>query len=92
MCRKSCSPSKRVNHAARAQEEQRLEERVRHQVEDAGRKSAHADAQEHVSELRNRGVGENFLDIVLRQADGRREERRRQADHRHRVHRDRRVQ
>ena len=35
-----------------------------------------AEAQEHVAELRNRRVGEDLLDVVLRQADGRGEERR----------------
>ncbi len=81
-----------VNHRARAQEEQRFEERVRHQMKDAGRKRAHADAQKHVAELRNGGVRENFLDVDLRQADGGGEERGRKADHRHRVHGDGRFQ
>ena len=47
----------------------------------------HADAEEHVAELRNRGVGEDFLDIVLRQADGGGEERGREADDRDDVQR-----
>ncbi len=81
-----------VNHRARAQEQQALEERVRHQMPDAGRKRAHADAQEHVAELRHGGVGVHFLDVHLRHTDGRREERRRQADHRHGVHGDGRLQ
>jgi hypothetical protein len=42
----------------------------------------HAHAEEHVAELRNRGVREDLLDIVLRQADGGGEERRRDADDR----------
>ena len=48
-----------------------------------------ADAQEHVAELRDGGVRENFLDIDLRQADGGGEESRREADHGDRVHGDR---
>ena len=49
-----------VNHRARAQEQQGFEERVRHHMEDAGRKRAHADAQKHIAELRDRGVGETL--------------------------------
>ena len=59
-----------VNHRARAQEEQRLEERMRHQVEDSGGVRGHAAGQEHVSQLRNRGVSQNALDVSLRQAHG----------------------
>ena len=70
-----------VNHSARAKEQQRFEERVRHQVEDARRERAHSDAQEHVAELRDGGVGEHFLDVHLRQADSGGEERGGQADH-----------
>ena len=40
MLRMSCSPRERVNHAAGAEEEQRLEEGVGHHVEDAGRERA----------------------------------------------------
>ena len=72
----------RVDHAARAEEQQRLEERVGHQVVDARRKRAAAHAHEHVAELRNGGIGEDLLDIVLRQADGGGEEGRGDADHR----------
>ncbi len=81
-----------VNYRARAQEQQRLEERVRHQVEDAGGKRAHADAQKHVAELRDGGVREDFLDIDLRQTDGGGEERSGQADDGDRVHADGSVQ
>ena len=59
-----------MDHAARAEEEQRLEERVRHQVEDARAERADAAGQKHVAELADRGVGENFLDVGLHQADG----------------------
>ena len=75
-----------VDHAAGAEEEQRLEEGMRHQVVDAGGERAAADADEHVAELRNRGVGEDLLDIVLRQADGGGEEGGRDADDGDHVH------
>ncbi len=59
-----------VHHAAGGEEEQGLEERMRHQMEDSRREDARAAAQEHVSELADGGVGEHALQIVLRQGDG----------------------
>ena len=44
---------------------------------------ADPDADEHVAELRDRGVGEHLLDVVLPEADRRREERRERADASH---------
>ena len=61
----------RVNHGACAQKQQALEERMRHQVEDARRKRPHAAGHEHVAKLRDGRVRENFLDVSLRNADGR---------------------
>ena len=55
----------RVDDAARAEEEQRFEERVRHQVKNTGGKRAYAQSQEHVAELADSGISENFLDVVL---------------------------
>jgi len=73
----------RVDHRAGPQEEERLEERVRSEMEDRRRIGAEPGGQEHVAELRDGGVGEHLLDVRLRQADRRREDRRRRADHRH---------
>src|SRR5260370_32265699 len=47
-----------VNHAARGEEEQRLEERMGHQVEDARRKRADAARKKHVAQLTDGGVRE----------------------------------
>ena len=59
-----------VNHAAGGEEEQAFEEGVSHQMENAGAEGAHAAGQEHVAKLGDRGIGENFLDVGLNQADG----------------------
>ena len=48
-------------------------------------------AEEHVAELGDRRVGEDLLDVVLRQADGRGEERPWQSDDRDHFHGHRRV-
>src|SRR5258708_7080772 len=69
-----------VDHASGSEEEQRFEKGVRHQVEDASREHAGAHADEHIAELRNRRVGENFLDVELREADGGGHECRRNPD------------
>ena len=60
----------RVNHRARAEEEQRLEERVRADVEDGRLVGARATGHEHIAKLRNGGVGEHLLDVELCHADG----------------------
>ena len=62
-----------VDHRARSKEQQRLEERMREHMEHTRRECAHAQRQEHVSQLRDRRVGQHPLDVVLHQADGRRE-------------------
>ena len=80
----------REDHRARAEEQQRLEEGVRHEVEDARRVRAHADADEHVAELRHRRIREHLLDVPLLEADRRREQRGQRADERDRQLRDRR--
>ena len=77
-----------VNHRARSEEEAGFEEGVRDEVEDAGGEGADADTDEHETELRDGGVGQDFLDVPLPDADGRSEERGERADegdHHHRV-------
>ena len=75
--------AERVDDRARPEEEQGLEERVRIEVEDAGRVRAHAHGEEHVPELRDRRVRQHALDVVLHEADGARHQRRDAADDRH---------
>ena len=69
-----------VNHRAGAEEQQRLEERVRDEMEHAHRHAADAQAHHHVAELRNGGVSEDALDVVLRDGDGGGEDRGDRAD------------
>ena len=79
-----------VNHAAGAQEQQRLEEGMRHEVEDAGCKRADAEREKHVTQLAHGRVSEDALDIVLHESDRCREERRdgpNNGDNRHRLRR-----
>jgi len=76
-----------VNHAARAQEQQRLEERVRDEMERARDVRADAERGDHEPKLRNRRVREHALDVVLRDADRRGEERGECADNRDGGHR-----
>ena len=53
------------------------------------RERADAARHEHVAELAHRGVRQHALDVVLREADGRREQRGRGADHRDHLERER---
>ena len=69
-----------VNHRARAEEQERLEEGVRDEVEHADGDAAEAEAGHHVAELRDGGVGEDALDVVLRDGDERGEDRGGRAD------------
>ena len=70
----------RVDDGAGAEEQERLEEGVREEVEDAGRVGADAEADEHIAELRAGRIGDNALDVVLHETDGGGEQRGRGAD------------
>ena len=54
-----------VDDRTGAQEEERLEESVREQMEEARRREPGADGRHHVAELRHGGVGQHALDVVL---------------------------
>ena len=69
-----------VDHASRAEEQQRLEEGVGDEVEHAGRIRAGADPDEHVAELGYRGVREHPFDVPLLERDRGREQRGERAD------------
>ena len=69
-----------VDDRARAEEQQRLEEGMGEEMENAERIAADAEADEHVAELRTGRIGDDALDVVLHEADGRREKGRRAAD------------
>ena len=69
-----------VDHGAGAEEEQRLEDAVGEQVEEARGREAGADGRHHVAELRHGRVGEHALDVVLHAGEHRGEERGEGAD------------
>ena len=71
----------RDDRRARAEEEQRLEARVRHQVEDSARIVGHAERDRHVAELRQRRVRDDALDVVLDDAQDPEKQRAGRADH-----------
>ena len=71
-----------MDDGAGPEEEAGLEEGVRHDVEHPGGIGPDATGQEHVPELRDCRVREDLLDVVLRQADHRREDGRHAPDHR----------
>src|SRR5216684_6885950 len=54
-----------MDDGTRAKEQASLEERMRHQVEDASGVCAHADADENIDELADRRIGEDFLDVDM---------------------------
>ena len=75
-----------VDHRARAQEEERLEEGVHEQVEGRGDVSTDAQGREHVAQLGNGRVGQDALDVELGDADGGRKEGGEGADEGHEPH------
>ena len=69
-----------VDHAAGAEEESALKNACVIRWKMPAENAPTPQRQEHVAELRDGRVGENFLDIVLREADGGGEERGQRAD------------
>ena len=72
----------RVDHDAGGEEEQRLEEGVRHQVEHRVAVRADAGREEHVADLRHRRVRDHALDVGLHERDQAGDEQRDRADRR----------
>ena len=70
-----------------AQEQQGLEESVRHQVEHRHRVGRGAQGHGHVAQLRQGGIRHHALDVVLNDAQKAHEQRRDRADHQHKVQR-----
>src|SRR5260370_601889 len=59
-----------VNHASCAEEQERLEEGMGHQVKNSGGEGADAEGKKHVAELADGRIGQNFFDVVLYQRHG----------------------
>ena len=70
----------RVDHRSGPEEQERLEERVRGEVEDRRRRRAHTEREEHVPGLAHRRVRHHALDVELNERDGRGEDRCDRAD------------
>ncbi len=79
-------PGHGVDHRARAEEQQRLEEGVGEEVEHRHPERAHAAGQEHVAELADRRVGQDLLDVGLDEGHGGPQERGGGTDDRHHPH------
>ena len=78
-----------VHHAPRPKEEKSFEEGMGHEVEDPCAESPHAHTQEHISQLADGRIGQDFLDIVLAESDGGGIDGRGNTDDRHNGHGDR---
>ncbi len=81
-------PAERVDHAARTEKEQGLEEGMGHQVENSRRKRAYPQRQEHVTKLADGRISQHAFDIVLHQTHARRVNRGHRADRGHRAQSD----
>ena len=55
-----------MHHTAGRKKEQALEKRMGHEMEDAGRIGPCADADKHVAELAHGRIGQDPLDVILR--------------------------
>ena len=64
-----------------SEEQQRLEERMGEEVEEACRVGARTHRSDHVPELADRRVGEHLLDVVLDDGEEAHEEEGQAADH-----------
>ena len=72
---------RRMDDRTRAKEQHRLEEGMREQVEHRHRIDAHTRRHEHIAKLRHGRIGDDALDVVLHQTNGRRDEGRQRTDH-----------
>src|SRR6266700_1966747 len=59
-----------MDHRTGCQEQQTFEERMRHEMKYPSGERSNTAGQKHVSKLRNSGIGENFLDVRLRNSNG----------------------
>ena len=60
-----------LNHRSRRQEQQGLEEGVRQQVKHPGHVGADAYGRDHETQLADRGIGQDPLDVELRHRNAR---------------------
>ncbi len=58
-----------MDDATRAEKQASLEKCMGKNMEDRRAECAHADGEKHVAELAHGGIGQDFLNIVLRQRD-----------------------